>query len=329
MKSGKKSTGEPCAQLDSSPSTEAERLFEALSKLDSKTKFQEIYLIESKNPAVTNFFERFPIFLNSPTAPDIDSSVPTYGKALHLAAMRGDIEMVKILLKYGANVNSIDNVDDPHFLTSHDSALHKAAKYGRAHVARLLLEHGADWNLRNRNSETPAMIAANNADPDVLKVFLEKGLNPNDESQRDPHSKRTLLHLAVYRIRQDSKPEEQKKIIDVTRLLLGHGADAKSTDSLGNSPLHFAAQWPYATEWGVELVKLLFEKEANFNLPNNYGRTPLYNAAEYGTPEVVQALIDRGAKAVWSDEKGTTPLEVAKKNSHPAVRQIIRRALVH
>ena len=47
---------------------------------------------------------------------------------------------------------------------------------------------------------------------------------------------------------------------------------------------------------------------------DDFGRTPLHNAAQFGTPEVIQALLAAGEDAKAKDEKGKTPWDLAQEN---------------
>jgi ankyrin repeat protein len=59
--------------------------------------------------------------------------------ALHLAAGEGHLEIVKLLLEHGADVNA---------KTAYETALHLAAGEGHLEIVKLLLEHGADVNAK-------------------------------------------------------------------------------------------------------------------------------------------------------------------------------------
>uniref|UniRef100_A0A1Y1NLE7 Uncharacterized protein n=1 Tax=Photinus pyralis TaxID=7054 RepID=A0A1Y1NLE7_PHOPY len=71
---------------------------------------------------------------------------------LHFAAAQRCCEIIKTMLKFGADVNSRD----------HDGsiALHVASRNGRKEIVLTLLEYGADINVINKNNQTP-LIAAN------------------------------------------------------------------------------------------------------------------------------------------------------------------------
>ncbi|CAK9253994.1 unnamed protein product, partial [Sphagnum jensenii] len=74
--------------------------------------------------------------------------------------------------------------------------------------------------------------------------------------------------------------------LDVTKVFLEKGADAKATNKDGNTPLHWAARYGK-----LEVVKYLVEeKGADAKAANNAGDTPLHWAARYGKLEVVKYL---------------------------------------
>ena len=67
--------------------------------------------------------------------------------ALHNATLRNRIDVIKLLLHEGADVNRQDDYKD--------TPLHIAAQYNKTEVARLLIQNGADVNIRNDVNNTP------------------------------------------------------------------------------------------------------------------------------------------------------------------------------
>jgi ankyrin repeat protein len=78
----------------------------------------------------------------------------------------------------------------------------------------------------------------------------------------------------------------------------------------GNTALWFAAQGPDAG--GLEVARLLIHAGANINRQCEHGRTALHMAAAWGHLDVVQLLLENGADASISDDKGMTPLMIAE-----------------
>ena len=64
--------------------------------------------------------------------------------SLHLAAQKGHVDVAKVLVENGADVNAIDGFGQ--------TTLHLAAFYGHVDVAKVLVENGADVNAVNTDS---------------------------------------------------------------------------------------------------------------------------------------------------------------------------------
>lgn len=106
--------------------------------------------------------------------------------------------------------------------------------------------------------ERKLRMAACVSNTEQLVSLLESGVNPNaaDEHKRCP------LHLAASR-GNISLIEKRRSMIhsvclvgfkDVVKLLLSHGANANSQDTLGNTPLHLAVC--SASSYNFNMVKL-------------------------------------------------------------------------
>ncbi len=70
---------------------------------------------------------------------------------LHVAAVRGSIEEIEVLLQNGANINAKGEYD----LTP----LHHAAEHGHLAAVKILLENGADSSLEDIHGCTPLELA--------------------------------------------------------------------------------------------------------------------------------------------------------------------------
>ena len=93
--------------------------------------------------------------------------------ALAYAASLGDLEMVKLFMEKGADVNA-KNSDG-------GTVLMFAARGGNLEVVKLLLEKGLDVNAKDKGGRTVLMFAASTdgGQVEVVKLLLEKGLDVN------------------------------------------------------------------------------------------------------------------------------------------------------
>lgn len=88
--------------------------------------------------------------------------------ALQLAALKGNVEIVKRLLESGAKVEQ-----------DGWTALHYAAYSGHSQIAALLLDHSADPDAIALNGATPLMLAAANGFIDVVRELMKQPLSLN------------------------------------------------------------------------------------------------------------------------------------------------------
>jgi len=76
-----------------------------------------------------------------------------------------------------------------------------------------------------------------------------------------------------------------------------------------------------------DAIRFLIAKGATVNLDNRTGFTPLHHAAENGSLEAAEVLLDAGADPTWPNNMGETPAQVARKRMHPEVASVIEAKL--
>jgi ankyrin repeat protein len=130
---------------------------------------------------------------------------------LMMVASRGDIDVAKLLLESGADINRRD--------TFGETPLSRAAWSGNVEMVRFLLAKGANCNLgENLEGQTPLMIAAWNGHVEVIDWLLDGGAHIN---ARDVNRTTPLMYAAGF-----NQPE-------AVRELLKRGANAKLKDKRG------------------------------------------------------------------------------------------------
>ncbi|HEX3645807.1 MAG TPA: ankyrin repeat domain-containing protein [Vicinamibacterales bacterium] len=126
--------------------------------------------------------------------------------ALHFAAERGDAAMTEILVYAGANVGAVTRI-------GHYTPLHIASRAGNAAVVQALVKAGADVSARTTTSGvTPLHLAAASGNAAVIELLLDRGA---DADAVESEWGQTPLMFAAAEDR-----------VDAIRLLLERGADA-------------------------------------------------------------------------------------------------------
>jgi ankyrin repeat protein len=228
------------------------------------------------------------------------------------AVRSNDLETVKVLLTAGADVNQVTGYGWSPLLVAAQNRYYKLGAY--------LLDRGANPNLANKGGWTPLYLATDNrniesgdypvrkGDMDHLAfitLLLDKGADVNAR-MKDSTETRTVFtnqwldeNGATAFLRASQSGD-----VVLMKLLLSRGADPKIATTLGVTALHVAAgigwvegityEWsPQAT---LDAVKLLIELGLDVNAQADTGRVALHGAAHKGRSDVVQILVDHGAK---------------------------------
>uniref|UniRef100_F7AY43 Ankyrin repeat and sterile alpha motif domain containing 1B n=1 Tax=Monodelphis domestica TaxID=13616 RepID=F7AY43_MONDO len=181
---------------------------------------------------------------------------------IHLAAWKGDVEIVKILIHHGPSHSRVNEQNN-----ENETALHCAAQYGHSEVVAVLLEELTDPTIRNSKLETPLDLAALYGRLRVVKMIISAHPNLMSCNTR----KHTPLHLAA---RNGHKA--------VVQVLLEAGMDVSCQTEKG-SALHEAALFGK-----VDVVRLLLETGIDANIKDSLGRTVLDVLKEHPSQKSLQ-----------------------------------------
>ncbi|GLD92456.1 hypothetical protein PINS_up000989 [Pythium insidiosum] len=118
-----------------------------------------------------------------------DSHVQLQKTALHLAAQKGNADIVRLLLDRAVDAEAKDN--------DGGTPLQLAARIGSVDVVRLLLDRGSNGEEKNSVGKTALHSAAEYAHPDILRMLIDHGcdLTSTDKVGRSP-----LANLLASRI---------------------------------------------------------------------------------------------------------------------------------
>ena len=217
---------------------------------------------------------------------------------LHTAAIAGNLEIARLLLDAGAEIDGGD--------ADESTALHVAALQRRLDLVAFLLSRGADVNRRDRNGAYALSFALAGGDSLVVARILDAGADLNFVSPAG----RRLMHFASNRNRWE-----------VVDRLLARGHDIDEPDFAGVTAL-FAAVWAN----DAQRVRRMIALGASVAAADTSGRTPLHAAAERGNPETARLLLAHGAAVDPSDAFGWTPLASAVLTGNA---ELVRLILEH
>lgn len=161
---------------------------------------------------------KFEVNLEQRATVRFDGYVIQEATALWCAAGAGHLDIVKLLIKHGAYVNSTT--------ATNSTPLRAACFDGHLAIVKYLLEQGADLTIPNKYSNTCLMISSYKGHAEVVKHLLQKGADPDLKA----HCGATSIHFAAECGR-----------VEVVKELVQFGASMLPND-LGMTPLMVAAE---------------------------------------------------------------------------------------
>ncbi len=234
------------------------------------------------------------------------------------AAREGCLECARLLIDAGADVNQQTYYGWTPLLTATNNRWYRLGAF--------LIEAGADVDIPNTGGMTPLYLATDNrnieggdypvpeSDSDHLeyiRLLLESGADPNHRVSADTDT-RTIFTMQWFFEAGATAFTRAAQSGDTAlmRLLLDHGADPLIPTDYGDTALSAASGigWVEGVtfEWSrpenLEAVRMLLELGADPNSANQDGRTPLMGAAMKGRVEVIEALVDAGARLDTRDD---------------------------
>lgn len=187
------------------------------------------------------------------------------------------------------------------------NAVHQQDLY----AVKKLIRAGTDINQQNDRGRTPLMIATYNNDVEIAKMLIDFGADVNiqDDMQNTP-----FLYAAA------------EGYLDILILTIQAGANPTVTDRYGSTALI-----PAAEQGNLEVVNLLLNKtEIDVNHINNVGWTALLEAVILGDggrkyQECIQMLLQHQANPNIADKDGVTPIEHAEKLGYKEIEILLKK----
>ena len=187
--------------------------------------------------------------------------------------------------KYGVNARAGNN---------NNTGCHLAVLANNKEAITIFCENGANINEVNADGDTPLTLAIkNNADIEIIKILLACNADVN-KLKDDYHS---ALTLAIQAGNKEFVYE-----------LVQNGADLTLKGKNNYTPLHYAI----GAE-NIEVIKLLICKD-NINQQDDKGCAPIHLAIQQKANnciDIIELLIKNNANIEIADDTGKTPLHYA------------------
>lgn len=199
-----------------------------------------------------------------------------------------DIEIIKLLLTRGADINICDEADRPPLW------YHAYENFSIEHI-NLFIDHGATINISDSTGKNLLYLFTwVHPDTEMQKKLLRlRGINADIKNQHNE----TALHYAI----KSNDPE-------LVELLLNNSADTNSYDNNHTTPLLLAVM----DDKDTKIQQMLIQNGADVNATDKYGRTALFYVTDC---DVTKELLQHGANIFITDKTDKNMLYFLRNES--------------
>jgi len=272
--------------------------------------------------------------------------------ALHAACDEGHYDMVRLLIKYGADIDMVDSTgrspleiailsqesDIAELLLRNGAipgtkALMDVLEVGiGTYAVELMVMNGVNVNIGDDN-DTPLTKAIFGQDPDTVMVLIKAAANvnkPNNQGTRPLVEAITEDHHLICKILLENGADPNlynKKVVNdrgqglhniltITsdEVIIGMLIDNGATIDFETYNGETALMY-HAGKGHYDIVRMLLDSGADIQHRNIDHMTSLLEACDRGSVDIVQLLLSRGARLDVVDVHGRTPLMIAASSN--------------
>lgn len=215
------------------------------------------------------------------------------GGLLHLLVTLNDYARIRLLLAKNTSYLRAGDAEDA-------TALHYASAVANAETVKLLLAFGAKVNAVTAHEETP-----------LLWALIEP--RPEERQQKIAQLIKARARINHANMEGETPLHQSFRDAAITDLLLKHGADVHAQNIYQWTPLHYTCLY----DDFIKNSEQLLAYDADPNVPDDEGLTPLHLTIQNGSPETARLLIKAGANRKAKNCDGLTPYDLAREQDAP------------
>ncbi len=229
------------------------------------------------------------------------------------------LEMITELIRLGVNVDALDN--------NNENAFFLATRSEDRELINSFLDHcNVNLNHQNNQGDTVLLILVLNGirNSDLIKLYLEKGANPDLVNQSGKSIIEILIDIILYSENRKPLEFEYEILLNenaeyanvLENILRNYNVDINKLNSKGQ-PLFFDA----ILHFNFKLFKLLRTKNINLNQKDKEGNNIIFKLMEYNEKNLIgdkklylntiKNLINAGVDINAKNNEGLSALHIA------------------
>lgn len=220
---------------------------------------------------------------------DINARLEYGSSPIEYACLNNKMLEAEILLKNGANVKNQD-------------LLHIACLNGNIEMLKILIGYGCDVNEVDIDGRLPAHLAIQTNHLECLKILYQSNAKFDIRSYKNS----TIFSYAV-----------GEGNIEIVKYLLEIGMSKYINDEI-KPPLCLAVHWNY-----IDIIKLLLENNADINIKDGLGNTPLIDTIINGNYDTTMILLEYKANPYIKEKNGQNAIMLLRKQ-HKQIKELLK-----
>lgn len=190
----------------------------------------------------------------------------TKWSALQIAIRAKSFDLAHLLLRNGAQANSIDMYQM--------MPIHWASKFGLVDIIRILIDYSSEIDPRSKDGWTPLILACGYGSLDCVQLLLDKGAKLDVV---DIHGTTPFMFACM------------NGNLDIAEFLYSKNQNINAQDNSGWNALHWACSFDR-----FPVVKYLLRINIDYKAKNNNHQTPYDIARQYSYSDILQYMEEKG-----------------------------------
>lgn len=201
--------------------------------------------------------------------------------------------------------------------------LHWAIPMNNSELFKAALKAGVDVTKRDRDMETPLLMAVNRGNPEFVRALLEAGA-PVNKSVTYP-GQRFADYSRTYKGRDDMLAQAvETGNLEIVNILLAAGVDLNTQ---GNNYNFYTALHLAVKDGRGDIAAALLAAGAKVDVRDRYKRTPLFLAVDKKDTGLVTLLLAAGADPRLRDEDKESAIDRAEQRARDTgIPELLRGA---